>query len=376
VALLVFGIKARRVGGIEIHTREVVQLLAERGWEAVLCFHEPPDPAVREYLALPNVRFDIFPDGWSNSRGALAALTRLLRRYRPALLHLQFTPFLGLQGWNAKLHGVRTIVFTDHGSHPEGYQARRQPLWKRVAGRILTHPYSLIVAVSEYNQASIAVLGTSDPKRIRRVYNGADLTRKPATTDMRPAFRARHGIPADRILVTQVSWIRPDKGVPDVIEAAAIALGRDARLHFAFAGDGAHQAEYARRCEELGIAGHITWLGLVKDPMLDGVFAATDISCQASRWQEAFGLVIAEAMAFGNPVVGTRVGGIAEVIEDGVTGYLVERRDPSALAARILELARDPELRERMGHAGRLRAEQVFDVRRNAAELVDLYSLG
>jgi glycosyltransferase involved in cell wall biosynthesis len=186
-------------------------------------------------------------------------------------------------------------------------------------------------------------------------------------------FRSEHHIPADRILVTQVSWIIPEKGVRDVLEAARLALPGEPSLHFAFVGDGKYREEYARLAVEYGIADHVTWTGLVKDPMAEGVFAAADISCQASRWEEAFGLVLAEAMAFGKPIVATRVGGIPEVVEDGVSGFLVARGDTAALAEKFAMLARDPDLRQRLGHAGRRRAEAEFDLRRNVDLMIDLY---
>jgi glycosyltransferase involved in cell wall biosynthesis len=80
-------------------------------------------------------------------------------------------------------------------------------------------------------------------------------------------------------------------------------------------------------------------------------------------------------MATAKPVVGTRVGGIPEIIEHGNTGFLVERRDTAAMAARILELLRDPDLRRRMGEAGRRVAAEKFNHQSNVAQLIQLYGL-
>jgi glycosyltransferase involved in cell wall biosynthesis len=371
---MIFGIKARRVGGIEMHTRELAVQLGELGWQVVLCFHQEPSPEVRQYLSLPNVTWDELPEAWRNSKQTCLNLFQILRRHRPRLLHLQFTPFLGLNAWIARLCGVRKIVFTDHGSSPEDYQPRRQPAWKRMIAGLLNAPISLVIAVSDFNLRALTVLGTFPASRMRRVYNGADLARRDERALAAGArFRAEHKIPADRVLVTQVSWIRPEKGVPDVLRAAKLALELEPSLHFAFVGDGDYREQYSRLAEEYGIAEKVTWAGLIADPMGDGVFAATDIACQASRWQEAFGLVIAEAMAFGKPVVATRAGGIPEVVEDGVTGILTERGDAPALAKSFVLLARDPEMRNRMGQSGRKRAENMFDLERNVRALVLLY---
>jgi glycosyltransferase involved in cell wall biosynthesis len=372
--VLVIGMNTRRVGGVEVHTRELVSRLALQGWQAVLCFHQPPAPEVRKYLSLPNVTWEEMPDAWRNSLRASRDLLRIVRRHQPRLLHLQFTPFLSPLPWIARLNGVKGIVITDHTSRPEGYIAARQPAWKRALARLVNLPVSLSVEVSEYTRGIIATLGTFPEARMRRVYNGVDLGgRDRADHAAGAAFRARHGIPPERILVTQVSQINPEKGIPDVLEAARMALAQFANLHFAFVGDGQYLEEYKLRSADTGIQDHVTWTGLVTDPMAEGVFAATDISSQASRWEEAFGLSIAEAMSFEKPVVATRVGGIPEVVEDGKTGFLVPRRDAAALAEKFVLLARDQQLRRRMGLAGRARAESLFDVRTNVGILLDLY---
>jgi glycosyltransferase involved in cell wall biosynthesis len=109
--------------------------------------------------------------------------------------------------------------------------------------------------------------------------------------------------------------------------------------------------------------------------MAEGVYAASDVICQMSRWEEVFGYVNAEAMASCKPLVGTRVGGIPEVIEEGVNGFLVPRRDPQAAATKILALLKDAELRGRMGAAGRKMVEQKFSHKANIAQVIRLYGI-
>jgi glycosyltransferase involved in cell wall biosynthesis len=85
--------------------------------------------------------------------------------------------------------------------------------------------------------------------------------------------------------------------------------------------------------------------------------------------------MIAEAMAYGRPIVATKVGGISELVEDGVSGFLVARGDRSAAAEAISKLARDEDLRSKMGQAGRHIVDDKFDLKRNVAQLVELYEL-
>ena len=114
---------------------------------------------------------------------------------------------------------------------------------------------------------------------------------------------------------------------------------------------------------------------MVDDPFGEGVFHAADVVCQLSRWEEVFGWMIAEAMAHGKPVVATRVGGIPELISDGVTGYLVGRADVAAMSDRILQLLGDPGLRARMGASGRDTVARKFDLRKNVSQLIGSYGI-
>ena len=188
-------------------------------------------------------------------------------------------------------------------------------------------------------------------------------------------FRQRYGIPADRVIVSQVGQLIPEKGVADFLEAGKLALAKKGNLHFVLAGDGPCHDEYIQLAERLGLADHITFTGLVQDPMGDGLFDASDIVCQVSRWQEAFGLTIAEAMSAGKPVIGTRVGGIPELICDGESGYLVDRGNVSDVADRMLSLSEDYDLRTAMGEAGKRRCKERFDVTNQVKSLIASYGV-
>src|SRR5205823_5139867 len=107
-------------------------------------------------------------------------------------------------------------------------------------------------------------------------------------------FRRRYQIPADRIVVTQVSWLIPEKGVDDLLVAARDVIAAEPRAHFVLAGDGAHRPNLERLARDLGIASQVTFTGPVVDPLGEGLFAASDIVCQLSRWEEVFGYVNAE----------------------------------------------------------------------------------
>jgi glycosyltransferase involved in cell wall biosynthesis len=186
-------------------------------------------------------------------------------------------------------------------------------------------------------------------------------------------FRRRFGIPKERTVITQVSWIIPEKGILDLLESARVVVKEGAACHFVIVGEGPFREEYMIRSRTLGLEDHVTWTGLVEDPFTAGVYDAADIVCQVSRWEEVFGWVIAEAMAYGRTVIATRVGGIPEVVSDRESGYLVERGDTGRLSKILLELIGDPERRNAMGAAGRKAVAAKFDLAKNVALLLDAY---
>lgn len=373
--LSLFGLRPTRIGGTESYAREISAQLARHGWASVLCFEAPPSEPVRKYLELENVTLEEAPDLWRLAWRPAKAVARLLRRYRPSILHLHFTGFLSVHPWLARVHGVEKVFFTDQSSRPEGHLIRRAPAWRRVLARAVNHPLTRVISISEFNRRCLVQSGLLPEDRIVRIYNAVDLGRRVESKERAAEFRRRHGIPSGRAVILQVSWIIPEKGIGDLLDAARAVLERDINVHFVLAGEGRARQEYMRRAEAMGIGHHVSWTGLVTDPFAEGLYVAADVVCQMSRWEEGFGWVIAEAMVHGRPVVATRVGAIPEIVRDGVTGFLVNRGDSAAMADALVRLIRDPELRRRLGAAGRALGEAEFDLRNCAAQVLQLYGI-
>jgi glycosyltransferase involved in cell wall biosynthesis len=372
----VFGVEPFRIGGVERFSRELSLQLASEGWDSVLCFLAKPSEAVWRYLDLPNVTLEVLENchqlGWQ----AAMDLRRVLHRHRPSVLHLHFTGPAGMYvyPWVGRLCSVPKVFCTDHTSHPEGYSPQPAPLWKQTVGRAITAGLSSLICVSDYGYKTSLTRGLCPPARVKRIYNGVELDQLAAPRagiELRRRFR----IPEDRLVILQVSWIIPQKGIPDLLKAASKVVLQNPSAHFLLVGEGEYREQYMKQAVEMGLEQNITWTGIVQDPVAEGVYAASDVVCQVSRWQEVFGWVIAEAMASSKPIVATRVGGIPELVKDGGTGFLVERRDCDAIAGRLIRLLADAELRQRMGMAGRRIAEAKFSQKLNIAYLLNLYEI-
>jgi glycosyltransferase involved in cell wall biosynthesis len=374
--LSVFGVKPLRIGGTETFARELSLQLAEHGWKSVLCFLSEPTEEVRRFLDVPNISLEVLENSTNGNWNTRGNLLRIIGKHRPEKLHLHFVSFLNSYSWLARIGSVRQVFFTDHHSRPAGYIQARAPFWKRNAVRIINQPVTKVICVSRYGYECMTSIDLLPQDRFEMIYNGVDLSRVKIDPVLAMDFRKRYSIPADRAIVTQVSWMIPEKGIADFLAAALLVLAQNSKVQFVLVGDGAIRDEYMKDAEAMGIADHVTWTGMVEDPFGEGVFAAADVVCQFSRWEEVFGWMIAEAMAHGKPVVATRVGGIPELIEEGLSGYLVSRGDTAAMSERILRLLSDPELRRRMGATGRDTAAARFDLRKNVTQLIGSYGIG
>lgn len=367
-----FGLAPTRIGGTEVFARELSLQLAELGWTSVLCFSRPPCEPVRAWLELPNVRIEVVPTPDQPSPANLLAAGRLFRKYKPEIFHAHYVGMVSAWPWTARACGIPRIYFTDHASRPAGQIPRRMAAWKLPLGRLLTLPITRALAVSDFSDRWLRSLGFCPADRIARVYNGVAL----GASGDGSAFRRRYGIPPDAALVTQVGNMIPEKGFKDLLKAARIVLDQEPSAHFAMVGEGLWRREFEQYAESLGIGRSVTWTGLVNDPVRDGVYAASDIVCLMSSWEEAFGFVVAEAMAQQKPMVVTSVGALPELIAEGETGFLVPRGDPQAMARRILDLIANPALRMGIGAEARRVAGERFDVRESVAQLLRLVGAG
>ena len=371
----VFGVEPRRIGGNESFARELSSQLYEHGWRSVLCFLTEPPEGVRNYLSLPNVSIEVLNNSWHPNLSAAKEFRRILRTYRPKIVHLHFIGFIGLFPWLARLTSANRVFFTDQGSHPENYAPQRSPFWKRLLVRMINWPITKVICVSNYNYTCMTMLDVLPTERFECIYNSVDFSRVLESAERAASFRRQYAIPENRRLITQVSWIIPEKGIPDLLEAVRLVVRENGEVQLVLVGDGSYREEYTRLAAKMGIAEHVTWTGLITDPFVAGVYDAADIVCQVSRWQEAFGWVIAEAMAYRKPVIGTLVGGIPELIENDKTGFLVHPGDPNQIAQKLLQLLGDNKLRQQMGQAGHESAVTRFNLQKNVSGLMELYGM-
>ncbi len=278
-------------------------------------------------------------------------LARSFRRNRSHVVHTHDhrAPFYaGPAAWATR---VPLLVNTRHGRNCH-FTSRQVAIGRHLAG--LADRY---VCVSDDVRAQCTAEGIRSA-RLMTILNGIDLGR----------FESVRPDPAGPVVT--VARLSPEKDVANLVRAAAIAANRAADFRVEVAGAGPCLDELKQLAANLDVSDRVTFLGEVRD--IPALLARARMFVLPSR-SEGIPLTVLESMACGLPVVATRVGGLPEVVEEGVTGLLVPPADPAALAAALVATWSDPDRRERMGNAGRGRALKFFDVRRMVAEYESLY---
>ncbi|HEY3911457.1 MAG TPA: glycosyltransferase family 4 protein [Stellaceae bacterium] len=230
----------------------------------------------------------------------------------------------------------------------------------------LLHQASLVVGVSRQVIEPFLDDGMEADKT-QVIYNGIDFSRLRPKTSADP--RRQLGIANDATVVSAIGSLIRRKG-QDVLLRAFGLIAPTCNMHLLIVGDGPEQANLERLAAELGLRARVQFLGYSAD--IGGICAASDMVALASR-MDSFGLVLVEAGYFNLPVVATAVGGIPEVIEDGVTGLLVPPEDPQAVAAALARLIDDRDYRERLGRAGKKRVDALFGVDRMVRDFHETY---
>ena len=195
--------------------------------------------------------------------------------------------------------------------------------------------------------------------RIHVVANGIDAARFAPRTAARPVTT-----------VLTVANLRKEKAHEVLLGAAARLAPRHPQLKFLIAGDGPRYAELRALAQRLDVEHQVRFLGHTED--VPSLLAQADVFVLPSR-SEAFPNAVLEAMATGLPIVASGVGGILELVEDGVTGLLVPPGEAPMLADRLCRLMNDPALASRLGHAARAEALARYSFDRMVAAFETLY---
>ncbi len=302
---------------------------------------------------------------------ALARIAAIARRFRPHVVHTHMAK-AGFVGRLAALAAVRprpVIVHTYHGHVLEGYFG---PLGSRVYRRLetlLARRSDCLVGVSQATVDDLVRLGVASRDRFRVIPLGLELE---PFADLDPGagrkLRGELGFGDEDVVLSYVGRIVPIKRLDVLLRA--LALTRDAaRLRLLVIGDGEQRPRLEALSGELGITDRVRFLGYRRD--LTTIASAADMAVLSSA-NEGTPVSLIEAAAAGAPAVASRVGGVPEVVTPD-TGILVPPGDPEAMAAALVRLGTDRELRARLGENARQRALRRHSASRLVTDVDALY---
>lgn len=270
--------------------------------------------------------------------------------------------------------GVRRIIVHDHtsGARTKPWIVKRYIKW--LLARVPWWVADTVVTVSDYVANRQIEVGLVPSSRVTRVWNGLPIPKLDSAVKDR--VRKMLDLENGRPLVACACRATPEKGV-SVLFNAFNRISRNVlgpRPALVYAGDGPQFSELQALRNTLRCSEDIYLVGYRKDAV--SILEGADLCVIPSIWHDAFPLSVLETMALGKPAIGTRVGGIPEMIEHGRTGLLVPPSDDVALSEAIQELLVDPFRAAQLGAAARQRVMAVFTPERQLADLTSILEKG
>lgn len=351
-------------GGAETHVRALASGLARRGHDVVVHtsdlhteypFARRELPGEVDGVRVVRHRARRLAGAWT----VMPDMPRALREERADIVHAHsYGYYHTTAAARAAARVGAPFVFTPHFHPPwsmEGGAARRvlRAVYDPLLGQSVVDAAARIIGVSSGEMSVMQRHLRVDAQRVRIIPNGfhpSGFLPKPSGE----VFRAAFGLAEDRDIVLFAGRLASNKGLPHLVRAFDSIRKAHPRARLVLAGE---DQGWRAALEAMGVP--ILFTGHLDEATYRSALAAADVLVLPSEW-EAFGIVLAEAMACGTPCIATRVGGAPDVVQDGITGRLVEYADVEGLAAAMDALLADPGLRARMGAAGMARAFAEF----------------
>ncbi|WP_226389034.1 glycosyltransferase [Penaeicola halotolerans] len=355
-------IETIKSGGVERRRLSLAKYLDKERFELMLIGTQAIGPLVEEIKA-QGIKVHLIgkvkhPLHWAR----IQAVRKVIRGFQPHIIHGAVFEGVSMALISGTLSRV-PIIIGEETSDPQNRSRKADYLLQ-----ILALAADRMVAISPDVANYLKLRAGIPTKKVVTISNGIESPRKVADQEINQ-WKKQFGIEATDCIIGSVGRLRnPHKRFTDIISALAIL--DNSQLKLLIVGEGVDKELIQQHAHDLGVADQLIWAGFHTDTA--PFYCLMDIFCIASS-REGFGLVAAEAMCHGLPVVATAVGGLKEIIVDGHTGLLVPLLDPPALASALAKLIDNPSLRQHMGQQGRIRAKQDYSAERYVREVAELY---
>jgi len=311
----------------------------------------------------------IFPEAEWGSGKMFLELVRKFKQSDAKIIHTHKYKDTILAAPAAKLCGIPYVVRTVHGLREpfEGLRAFKMSLYESIERTVHRLCVNSIIGVSSQIERRYRAEGAVS--RVVCIRNGIDLDRRLTHVD-RNRLRRDLGVDSGTCLIGTVGRLTPVKGLSYLLQSISILLRQRANVRLLIVGDGVIRKDLEAQARDLGIGENVVFLGHREDT--EALLQALDIFVLPSL-NEGIPMALLEAMAASRAVVASRVGGIPEIVEDGVEGILVEPMDATQLAENCGRLIESPEIAMKMGEQARKRVVQEFSAVAMADRVAGLY---
>lgn len=368
---VLFVITGLGLGGAENQVVQLARQLKRRDWEILVVSLTPPGPLARD-LQVEGISVESLRMRSPLSLGpAMTRLAKIFRRWKPQIVHAHMFHANILCRLVRLLAPVPVLICTAHSTYEASSKVKqpREVTWRELAYRWTDPLCDLTTQVSKAGLARYVAVKAVPAGKIRVIHNGIDTKVFRPRPEMREALRRELEVEGAFVWLA-VGRLEPQKDYPTLFEAFA-RLGERGQV-LLIAGEGRLRGELEKLVAALGLGPRVRFLGLRRD--IPDLLNAADAFVLSSLW-EGFGLVVAEAMACGLPVVVTDSGGPREIVDGGRLGFMVPPGDPEALANAMAHLMDLPEAeRRRLGDLGREHVLAHYSLDAIAEQWEALYS--
>ncbi|MGA2278668.1 MAG: glycosyltransferase family 4 protein [Verrucomicrobiota bacterium] len=302
---------------------------------------------------------------------ALRRLEKILREQKPDIVHTHSGKAGILGRLAARRAGVPVIIHHIHGPSFGPFQGLLAN-WlftaaERYAARVTTHFICSAQAMARIYLGA----GIGRPEMFTRIFSGFKLQPFLDATN-NPALRKKFGIPADALVIGKIARLFKLKGHEDLLLAFQSALPQCPRARLLLVGDGSLRSHLENRARKLGVAEKVVFTGLVPPKEVARYIGIMDCLAHLSS-REALSRALPQALAAGKPVVAYDFDGADEICLEGETGFLVRTGDTATVTQRLLQLAGDAALREKLGRRGQQFVCENFAVEQMVDTIYNLY---
>jgi len=364
-------------GGSAENTLITVSTLPRERFELTLLSgpSSDPDADIARFIRDAKIHFVLIPDlvreiSLRRDMKAFWQIYRFIKRGAFDIVHTH-TSKAGILGrWAAKLAGVKIIIHTPHGHTFYGYFNRLKSIMFLYAERITALITDKIITLTQRGKEEHINYKIAKPEKFIPIYSGIDLKKFKDYQWDSIKEKQRLDIPLDAPLIGTVTRLEFVKGNQYFFSALPGIVDAFPNIRVFIVGDGSQLHSFERYSKERGIEKNVVFLGLCKD--IARIVSLLDILVLSSL-NEGMGKCLLEAQALGVPVVATRVGGIPEVVKEGLTGILVPAENSPALANAIIGLLRDIELRKTMAQEAKKWVDERFSQEAMVKKIIELY---